>query len=181
MLVVQFWLPYSTLAQLPDQVAHAGDRRGFAPDRPGVGNLKRGGAAGAGAYTAGRGGARHHHQQIGAEALDLLADRVVCSLADRHHRNQCRDVDEDAKHVHLPPERALNSLNCSTHEAQEGHSGTNEGAGTKEARPERQALVDGRGVLKEEKEFAPYSAVQVPGAMAWPIVWISGSERSDLV
>ena len=42
--------------------------------------------------------ARHHDQQVGAEALDLCAHRAVGALAHRDHRDQRGHADEHAEH-----------------------------------------------------------------------------------
>ena len=82
----------------PILVGAVGNRRVVVLDRVGVGNGQRRGAAGACAHAVGGRGARHDDQKVGAEALDLRLDRGVGAFADRDHRDQRGDSDEDAEH-----------------------------------------------------------------------------------
>ncbi len=86
------------LPLLADEIADLRDRRVLAPDRLRVVDRERGGAAEAAAHAPGDDRARQDHDQIGAEAFDLLAHRLVGALADGDHGDQRGDADEDAEH-----------------------------------------------------------------------------------
>ena len=86
------------LAGLADEVADATGRGALAPDGLRVGGGERRGAAESAAHAARGLCARQHHDEIGAEAFDLLAHGVVGALADGDHGNQGRHADEDAEH-----------------------------------------------------------------------------------
>lgn len=67
-------------------------------DRVCIGDGERAGAAEAGADAAGADGARQDHNDVGAEALDLLADRLTRAVANGDHDDERRDADEYAEH-----------------------------------------------------------------------------------
>lgn len=86
------------LAALPDQIAHAADRRRFATDRFHVGLGQRRCASKAGAHAAESRCAGNDDEQVRAQAFDLSANRFVGALPDRDHGNQRRDANEDTEH-----------------------------------------------------------------------------------
>jgi hypothetical protein len=55
-------------------------------------------SAGAAANAALGDVAGHHHQQVGAQAADLLDDLLPCAAADGNHGDHGGDADDDAEH-----------------------------------------------------------------------------------
>ena len=86
------------LTLLADQITDLGDRGILAMDRAGVRDRERRGAAEAGANSSRRHCAGLDHDDIGAQALDLLAHRFIGALTDSHHGDQRGDADEHAEH-----------------------------------------------------------------------------------
>ena len=86
------------LALLANEIADLRNGGIFAADRLRVIDRQRTGAAKAGANAAGGDGARQDHDDIGAEALDLLSHRLVGAVADRDHHDERGDADENAQH-----------------------------------------------------------------------------------
>ena len=86
------------LALLADEVADLRDRGILAADRARIRNRQRGGAAEAGADAARGQRAGQDHDDVGAEALDLLADRLAGAIAHGDHDDERGDADEDAEH-----------------------------------------------------------------------------------
>ena len=64
----------------------------------GVGRRQGRHATPARAHAGRSGGAGNHHQQVGAEAVDLLLHCGVGALADAHHGDDRGDADDDAEH-----------------------------------------------------------------------------------
>ena len=98
MVVVQFWLAVLHLPLLADEVADLRDRGILAANRARIRHRQRGGAAEAGADAARGQRAGQDHDDVGAEALDLLADRLAGAVAHGDHDDQRGDADEHAEH-----------------------------------------------------------------------------------
>ena len=133
------------LPLLADEVADLRDRRILAADRARVRDRERAGAAEAGADAAGGRRARQDHDDIGAEALDLLAHRLVGALADGDHDDERGDADEHAEHgqrrAHLvAPDRLRRREQDHQPEGQEA-------AGRQCGEPRRRRRREERGAL----------------------------------
>ena len=98
MVVVQFWLLYCTCPGLADEVTDLRDRGILAADRARVRDRQRRGAAEAGADAARGQRAGQNHDDVGAEALDLLAHRLARAVAHGDHDDERGDADKHPEH-----------------------------------------------------------------------------------
>jgi hypothetical protein len=99
------------LLHLAQDRRSAGDDRDLAHDRLGIHVGEALPAAQARARTADGHGARQDNEQVRAETRNLLLDQRLGAFADRHHRDDGADADDDAQHGEkraqlVAPERA---------------------------------------------------------------------------
>jgi hypothetical protein len=90
---------------------HGGDPADLRHDGCGIGLGELRHPAATAASSAWRPLARHHHQQIGAEAGDLHLDRLRGAVTERDHGDHRTDADDDAEDgeegaQHVAPDRA---------------------------------------------------------------------------
>ena len=86
------------LPRLADEITDLRDRRILAANRARVRDRERGSAAEAGADAAQGERAGQDHDDVGTEALDLLAHRLAGAVADGDHNDERGNADEHPEH-----------------------------------------------------------------------------------